>query len=78
MPTLSIHLPEQTFEKLKSAKKTGETVSAFGRSLIERQLSQMPPGVALGSMRGMLTTSPDLDPSESVIPADEFDAPDHR
>ena len=73
MPTLSIHLPQETFDKLRASKKNKESVSAFGRSLIERQLGQMPPEISLGSMRGMLKTSGDFDPSQPIIPTEEFD-----
>lgn len=73
MPTLSIHLPPKTFQKLKIAKKPDESVSAFGRSLIEQQLEQLPPKISLGSMRGLLKTSDSFSPSDSVIPAEEFE-----
>ena len=78
MPTLSIHLPPATYKRLKAAMGRKQKASAFGRALIERQLDLMPPKVALGSMKGLLTTTPGFDPSAPAIPLSDYDAGDSR
>lgn len=46
--------------------------------MIERQLASLPAKTALGSMKGMLATAPDFDPSAAVIPAEDYAAGDSR
>lgn len=78
MPTLSIHLPPKTYKQLRAAMGKKQTPSAFGRALIERQLASLPAKTSLGSMKGMLATAPDFDPSAAVIPAEDYEAGDSR
>lgn len=78
MPTLSIHLPPKTYKQLRAAKGKAQTPSAFGRALIERQLALLPAKTALGSMKGMLATAPDFDPSAAVVPLEDYAAGDSQ
>jgi hypothetical protein len=78
MPTLSIHLPPKTYKQLRAAMGKKQTPSAFGRYLIERQLALLPVKVSLGSMKGLLATAPDFDPSAPVIPINDYAAGDSQ
>lgn len=78
MPTLSIHLPPKTFKQLRAAMGRKQTPSAFGRALIERQLATLPAKAGLGSMKGLLATAPDFDPSAAVFPPEDYAAGDTR
>ena len=71
MPTLSIHLPQKTYKQLRAAMGRKQTPSAFGRALIERQLASLPAKAALGSMKGLLSTGTDFDPSAAATPAED-------
>ncbi len=78
MPTLSIHLPQKTYKQLRAAKGRKQTASAFGRALIERQLASLPAKSSLGSMKGLLATSSDFDPSAPVISTEDYAAGDSQ
>jgi hypothetical protein len=78
MPTLSIHLPPKTYKQLRAAMGRKQTPSAFGRALIERQLALLPAKSALGSIKGLLSTGPDFDPSAASIPVEYYAAGDSR
>jgi len=78
MPTLSIHLPPKTYKQLRAAMGRKQTPSAFGRALIERQLASLPAKVSLGSMKGLLATTSDFDPSAAAIPVEDYAAGDSR
>lgn len=68
MPTLSIHLPETTYRRLKAAMGRRQKPSAFGRALIERQLDLLPPKTSLGSLKGAFDVAADFDPSAPATP----------
>ncbi len=73
MPTVSTHLPEATYRRLRKTLGLKGNPSAFLRQAVEEKLASLPPKVSYGSMIGTVTFAPDYDPSEPAFPASDFD-----
>lgn len=73
MPTLSLHLPDPLFKKVRAAaRRSKQKPSQFARQAIEHELRRIPPAVTLGALAGTASLSPDYDPVAPVIPLEDW------
>jgi hypothetical protein len=74
MPTLSMHLPEPIYKKVRAAaRRAKQKPSQFARRAVENELLRTPPAVTMGALAGTAKLARNYDPAAPVFPDDDWE-----